>query len=179
MKVHGSPHAYAPPVAAQSYIGTSVDELIAIVRGGDLRALIGYVTKFEFAARQLEEIVNCAAKRINRLEVWIPAVAITTDNWHGKTVERALFVFRADSVHRVLVITSDPNIAPIVGGPPKDNPDKLPVVLNEDPALLFHQIAKLISLPRIPSPPPLTTAATYSKPAPVFHPRSYGMAPTK
>jgi hypothetical protein len=121
--------------------------------------LAKYVVSFQFAPRQLVEIVAIAARRLNRQEVWIPSIALSTETHVGKTVERAVLVFRADSVHRILVVSTDPDLKPIVAGSPKDSPNKLPTILPDDPALLFRQIARLFSLPQAPSPPPLSAAS--------------------
>jgi hypothetical protein len=118
--------------------------------------LVQYVVSYQINPRQLSEVVNTAARRINRKEVWIPNIAITTQTRFGKPVERAVLAIRADSVHRVLVVSTDPELKPIVAGSPKDRPNRLPTMLPDDPALLFRQISRLFSLPQTPSPPPLS-----------------------
>jgi hypothetical protein len=161
MTVHWSHHADAVPAASEKYSPSTspADQFVAIVCGGDLPLLVKFVVSFQFAPRQLAEIVAVAARRINRQEVWLPNVAITTESHVGKAVERAVLAFRADSVHRILVISTDPDLKPLVAGSPKDSPSKLPAILSDDPSLLFRQIARLFSLPQAPSPPPLSAGS--------------------
>jgi hypothetical protein len=92
MMVHLSRVADIVPEAAQKYSPSAspADQFIAIACGGDLAVLAKYVVSFQFVPRQLADIVAIAARRLNRQEVWIPTVALSTETHVGKTVERAV-----------------------------------------------------------------------------------------
>ncbi|HEY9778446.1 MAG TPA: hypothetical protein V6C81_32105 [Planktothrix sp.] len=143
------------PVAVS---GTEVQEFIERLRAGDLNQFAKYIRSFEFNAQQLADIVNIAAKRINRPEVWLPHAGLIADTHHGKPIYRIRLQFRVDSVQRILSVCTDPTENPFVSGPPRDCPGRFPVRLHESPSTLFRHLTKLYFLPRIPLPPPLTVA---------------------
>ncbi|MGH9554089.1 MAG: hypothetical protein ACRD3W_32225 [Terriglobales bacterium] len=134
-----------------------VDEFIRVIRQGDLRMFMQYIHSFESDTKCLSEIVGVASRSVNRPECWIPNVIVATGSCKGKPIDRIQISFRVDRVKRILSVSSDPEVKPVVAGPRKDAVSTLPVVLPEDPHVLFRQVARLMSIPRIPAPPPLTT----------------------
>jgi hypothetical protein len=137
-----------------------VQEFIDQVRKGTLAQFERYVHSFRFNALQLADIANVASKRISIPEVWIPHVSRIASSYQGKPCDLVRLHFRVNSVRRILIVSTDPEERSLVAGPPKDEPDRLPVALHEDPYLLFRQVAALFSLPRIPAPPPMTACSS-------------------
>lgn len=146
------PPTQAPPPPPPA---DAVSKLIAVIISGDLASFERHIRQLQVSGQQIATLVNAAAKQINRAECWMPAVATFSIKIQHKIIEHVIVTFRVDRVKRILTVSSDPSVRASVSGPPKDSPNRLPVPLNEDPAVLFRQVARIMSIERIPAPPPM------------------------